>query len=173
MRLAKLVKTTRLLVILIVILGCVGCDQVTKSAARAHLVPGQTVSLARDTIRLEYAENPGAFLSLGDSLPASARIALFDLGGLALVAAAIIWALTSKRSTTGQILGTALMCGGGIGNLIDRFTHGGYVVDFLNVGIGPIRTGIFNIADFAVLAGAVVVAASWMLSSDSYKTPGS
>jgi len=29
----------------------------------------------------------------------------------------------------------------------------GSVIDFLNVGIGPIRTGIFNVADMAIMAG--------------------
>jgi len=42
---------------------------------------------------------------------------------------------------------------GGIGNLIDRLFHNGLVIDFLNVGIGPIRTGIFNVADMAIMAG--------------------
>ncbi len=84
-------KTTRLLVILLVVLGCVGCDRVSKSAARAHLVAGATISLAADTIRLEYTENPGAFLGLGRSLPALTRTVVLDLGGLALIA--VSWTL--------------------------------------------------------------------------------
>ncbi len=166
-----MVKTARWLVILLVVLGCVGCDRVTKSEARAHLVPGATISLAADTIRLEYTENPGAFLGLGQSLPTVARTVLLDLGGLTLVAAALLCALTSKRITASQTVGAALICGGGIGNLIDRFTHGGYVVDFLNVGIGPLRTGIFNVADFALLTGLALVAASWTLA-DHGQPPG-
>ncbi len=158
-------KTTRLLLILSIALGCVGCDQVTKSAARARLAPGATISLADDTVRLEYAENPGAFLSMGQSLPTWVRAVLFDFGGLALVAAAILWTLTSKRMTPSRTVGAALICGGGIGNLIDRFAYGGYVTDFLNVGIGPLRTGIFNLADFALLAGVAIVAASWTLGN--------
>jgi len=34
------------------------------------------------------------------------------------------------------------------------------VVDFLNVGIGPLRTGIFNLADVAILSGAALVVAA-------------
>jgi signal peptidase II len=41
--------------------------------------------------------------------------------------------------------------------LIDRILHNGTVVDFLNVGIGPLRTGIFNIADIAIMGGAVLL----------------
>jgi signal peptidase II len=50
----------------------------------------------------------------------------------------------------------SLVCAGGIGNLIDRFSWG-YVRDFLNVGLGPIRTGIFNVADAAMMAGCFLV----------------
>jgi signal peptidase II len=163
-----MVKTARLALLLLTMLSCVGCDQVTKSAARAQLVPGASISLLGDVIRLEYIENPGAFLSLGHSLPVATRHALFTYGGALLVLGAMLWALFSLRATTArtvgadfaQTLGAALICGGGLGNSIDRFAHGGYVTDFLNVGIGGLRTGIFNVADFALLLGFVVVAAS-------------
>lgn len=45
----------------------------------------------------------------------------------------------------------------GCGNLIDRIAHGGCVTDFLNVGVGGLRTGIFNIADAAIVAGAFLM----------------
>ncbi|MGH6879206.1 MAG: signal peptidase II [Rhizomicrobium sp.] len=151
---------SRALLLLVIVLGCVGCDQVTKSAARAHLVPGEAISLLRGTVRLEYAGNPGAFLSLGESLPSALRKTLFTYGGLLLVAAAGAWALASKRMRPSQTLGAALICGGGMGNLIDRLGHGGYVTDFLNVGFGPLRTGIFNIADLALVAGLAIIVVS-------------
>ena len=48
---------------------------------------------------------------------------------------------------------------GGASNLIDRFTHGGYVVDFINLGIGSLRTGIFNVADIAITLGVLILLA--------------
>lgn len=48
------------------------------------------------------------------------------------------------------------MFSGGASNLFDRATNDGAVVDFLNVGVGPVRTGIFNIADMAILLGALL-----------------
>jgi signal peptidase II len=54
----------------------------------------------------------------------------------------------------------ALIASGGVGNLWDRFARGGSVVDFLNLGVGPVRTGILNIADLAIVAGAVFLALS-------------
>ena len=50
-------------------------------------------------------------------------------------------------------MAVALLLAGGIGNLLDRLFHGGLVIDFLNMGIGPLRTGIFNVADMAIMAG--------------------
>jgi signal peptidase II len=46
---------------------------------------------------------------------------------------------------------------GGLGNLIDRLAYGGYVVDFVNIGIGPLRTGVFNVADVGVVVGALML----------------
>jgi signal peptidase II len=47
---------------------------------------------------------------------------------------------------------------GGLGNLWDRLATGGWVVDFMNLGVGPLRTGIFNVADVALMAGVALVA---------------
>jgi signal peptidase II len=44
-----------------------------------------------------------------------------------------------------------------LGNLIDRLLNGGQVVDFVNVGVGDLRTGIFNLADVAIMIGAGVL----------------
>jgi 2-iminobutanoate/2-iminopropanoate deaminase len=54
-------------------------------------------------------------------------------------------------------LGLALFVAGGVSNWIDRVTQG-RVVDFLNVGVGPVRTGVFNVADLAIMVGAVAFA---------------
>jgi signal peptidase II len=50
-----------------------------------------------------------------------------------------------------------MLLGGGLSNLFDRIAYGGYVLDFLNVGIGPLRTGIFNVADMFIMAGVFVM----------------
>lgn len=46
---------------------------------------------------------------------------------------------------------------GGVGNLIDRVSNNGLVTDFINLGIGPIRTGVFNVADIAITFGAIAI----------------
>jgi len=54
-------------------------------------------------------------------------------------------------------LAVTLVVGGGFGNVIDRIVNNGGVVDFLNVSIGSLRTGIFNVADMAIMLGAEVL----------------
>jgi signal peptidase II len=60
------------------------------------------------------------------------------------------------RWSGASLLGLTLFVAGGASNWVDRLSDG-RVVDFLNVGVGPIRTGIFNVADMAILAGVVIV----------------
>lgn len=55
------------------------------------------------------------------------------------------------------LFGTALFVTGGALNLADRIVRGS-VVDFMNVGIGPVRTGIFNVADMAIMLGLAMMA---------------
>lgn len=146
----------RIAVILLTVFGCVGCDQVTKSIARNLLPPQQVISLFNDTVRLEHAENSGAFLSLGDTLSSTARRVLFTLGGAVVVIGTAVWAFRSRRMSAAQIVGAALICGGGLGNVIDRVSQG-HVTDFLNVGFGTLRTGIFNVADMALMLGLALL----------------
>lgn len=150
----------RLVLIFIILAGCVGCDQTTKSVAQTYLPTTQAWSYLGDTVRLQLAHNSGAFLSLGDSLPASWRYALFSVGGSALLLGLLGYALFSKGLTPLGVAAIALFFAGGTSNLADRWMHDGYVVDFINLGLGSVRTGIFNIADLFIMAGAVVLLVS-------------
>jgi signal peptidase II len=157
--------SVRAAVVLLTILGCVGCDQYTKSIARDYLPRETPISLLNDVVRLQRDENPGAFMSLGDSLSTNARRVLFAFGGAVLVIGTAFLALRSRRRSSAHILGAALISGGGFSNLIDRVTQGGNVTDFLNIGVGPLRTGIFNCADVALMLGLAI-----LIFSDSIAT---
>jgi signal peptidase II len=73
-------RLTRLVLVAAMLIACVGCDQTTKSLAREHLQGRGIASFFDDTLRLQYAENPGAFLSLGESLPHRWKTAVFIVG---------------------------------------------------------------------------------------------
>lgn len=137
-----------------VILATVGCDRVTKQAATAMLAGTPGHSYLGGTVRLGYAENLGGFLGLGAGLPPGVRTALFTVAvGVVLCGLALLWIRRFKEGS--PTLGLALLVAGGASNWIDRVTRGG-VVDFLNLGVGPVRTGVFNVADVAIMIGAFV-----------------
>ena len=147
---------TRLGLVAMLLFACVGCDQVSKGVVREHVALGETHSYLADTLRLTHAENPGAFLSIGASLPEGARIAVFQVGVSILVIGLLGYALLARLGMWG-IVGFSLLAASGMGNLIDRFMRDGHVTDFLNLGLGSLRTGIFNIADVVGLIGFVLL----------------
>jgi signal peptidase II len=150
-------KLTRLILVATLLFGCVGCDQITKVAARAHLRDGPAISYLHDTFRLVYAENPGSFLSLGASLPKPMRTAIFQ-GGVSLLVLGLIASALFWRGLSGIHVSVLTLLGAsGLGNLIDRLLYDGRVTDFLNLGIGSLRTGIFNIADVVGMVGAIML----------------
>ena len=145
------------LLVVTIISTCIAFDQMTKWLAKRYLAPDGFFSFAGDTFRLHYAENTGAFLSLGSGLPDPWRHVVFTvLVGVFLLA--LLAYLCFSRSLPWRYAAClALVCGGGASNLIDRIAYGGRVVDFLNLGVGPLRTGIFNVADMAITGGAILL----------------
>jgi signal peptidase II len=132
-----------------------GCDRVTKHYAAATLARIPAQSYLADTFRLEYAENTGAFLSLGATLPESVRKTVI-MSATSLVLVGTIFMAIRLRWSAAPLLGLALIFSGGLSNFSDRLLHG-HVIDFMNVGFGPLRTGIFNFADMAIMLGVVVM----------------
>jgi signal peptidase II len=118
---------------------------------------GVTESLFADSLRFQLTENPGSFLSLGASLPEQMRFTLFTAAVAVILVGLVCGALFARRLSTARFVALALLAGGGISNLIDRLINDGRVTDFLNVGIGTLRSGIFNLADMAILAGALLL----------------
>src|SRR6266446_442866 len=140
----------RLILILIVLVTCVGCDQTTKSFAQSYLPHTEVWSFLGDILRLQVTYNYGAFLSLGASLPEFWRLALFGVCVGTLLLGLLSYALLAKHIPTTAVIAIALFFAGGLSNFTDRLVNGGYVVDFINVGVGPLRTGIFNVADIFI-----------------------
>lgn len=157
------------LVLLALALLTIACDRVTKQVAQSELAGTPRRSFLADTVRLEYVENPGAFLSMGATLPEWARTAVFTVGaGLCLLAGLAISMRHRWRPLAA--LGLTLVAAGGVSNLIDRLMRGS-VTDFMNVGIGSLRTGIFNVADVAIILGALLVVGGGNRSEGSTPAP--
>ena len=130
-----------------------GLDRATKLLAMANLQGRPRQSYLFGLFHLGYSENPGSFLSLGADLPDELRFwLLVVLLGLVL-AGMLGFALFSRRLRPLALAGLALVVGGGLGNWFDRLLYGNVVVDFMIVGVGPVRSGIFNFADLFLEIG--------------------
>ncbi len=132
----------------------IGLDRLTKLLAQAHLDPYAPVPLA-PSLNLTLAYNTGAAFSF-----------LRDAGGwqrwlfvaLALAAAVLIlqWLRQLDAGRAWLACALALVLGGALGNLWDRLMLG-HVVDFIDVYLGAWHWPVFNVADSALTAGAVMI----------------
>ena len=155
----KRTKTRRLRVLLalLILSSCIGCDQVTKDIATRALRDVPTRSFLADTIRLDYALNPGGFLSIGSSLPANIQMWVFIAFNSCMMLGLFIFLCLKQNIPLTLFVPLVFILAGGIGNLIDRVWNNGLVTDFINIGIGSVRTGVFNVADMAIMFGAITV----------------
>jgi signal peptidase II len=154
-------KINRPFALLFVLLCCVGCDQATKALAGQHLAQSASLEVGNRLLLLAYAENPGAFMGLGAALPAGVRFWVLTVGVLLLLAGALIY--VGRRAHRLSLLNTvsvALIMGGGLSNWLDRLLNEGRVIDFMQLGVGMLRTGVFNVADMAISTGVVLLLAS-------------
>jgi len=145
-----------MIVIIFVSVACVGCDQATKVLADSYLPKNEMVSYLNDTVRIGYVENSGAFLGMGGQLSEEIRFIMFQAIAGIFIVAMFIYSLIGSNLGLGAIAGISLVFSGGASNLFDRVVNDGAVIDFLNIGIGFIRTGIFNIADVAIMIGGLL-----------------
>ncbi len=127
-------------------------DRTTKLLAIEHLMNKPVRDVLGNFFQLVYAENTGAFLSLGSALPGTIRIIVLAILPSLLLFGMLAFTLFNKELSKIQVIAFSLICGGGLSNLYDRITEG-MVVDFMIMGLGIFRTGVFNIADVCIMVG--------------------
>lgn len=145
---------SRLLLMVPLVLTLVALDQLSKQWAVENLAnhPPRTYG---NILRLVYTQNAGAWGSLGAKWGDAARSLLLNFLPAGVLLALMGYTLFGKEVARGDVLATALIVGGGLGNLIDRFRMG-FVTDFLYLGVGRIGTNIFNLGDVAIVTGVAV-----------------
>jgi signal peptidase II len=152
------------------LLWTVACDQATKHVAAESFIDVIPYTLVGGFVELLYSENPGAFLGLGSDFHHSTRFWLFTVGvgALLLLFSARLFQATKRV----ELVGWSLVIGGGASNLIDRVLRNGHVVDFMRIGFGDMRTGIFNVADAAIVLGLVCLFASalWLSQEEANRS---
>lgn len=133
-------------------------DRITKGIAATALADRPPISLLGGAVVVDYAENSGAFLGLGAAWPPALKYALL----LAIPIAVCLYGLyhcAFREASRARLAMLACVIGGGLGNLVDRLFNGFRVVDFLNFGLGRLRTGVLNVADLSVTFGALALVA--------------
>ena len=133
-----------------------GLDRLTKLLAIEFLKEHPPISFLGDLMVLVYAENTGAFLSLGSVWSPALKYLLFLVLPAVVCLYALFWCFLKVRDLPRLVL-VATIIGGGMGNLVDRIANDFRVVDFLNFGIGRVRTGVLNVADLSVTFGALLL----------------
>ena len=141
-----------------VIIAVVIADQATKNWALNSLSDGRTIDLFW-TLRFNLVFNSGMAFSQGQGL---GRL----IGLLAIGVAVWLWSSLKKVSTNLSLVGTAMLIGGALGNVVDRLFRGekwlaGSVIDFIDLQWFP----VFNIADSAVTLGAAMLITSSVITS--------
>jgi signal peptidase II len=127
-------------------------DQATKAAARAYLALAPPIPIVPGVFELSYVHNRGAAFGLMAGMqPLFIVTSLLVLGGIAYV-----W---FRYHPNGGfiVLALGLVCGGAVGNLVDRAVSG-QVTDFFYLHFWP----VFNIADSAIVVG-VSILVIWLL----------
>ena len=147
----------RLTLLVAITFFSVAIDQGTKWFASENLPKYEMTSYLADTLRIGYVENTGAFLGLGSDLPASARFWIFVCAVGVVLFVLLIYILRTSSQTTFGLAALSLIFSGGISNFYDRAINNGAVIDFLNVGMGSLRTGVFNVADMAIMLGVFLL----------------
>jgi signal peptidase II len=146
----------RIFVIVFIISMNIGCDQSTKYLAKKYLNPSNYIQVIDDYFVLHYAENKGGFLSLFSTLPKIVRIIILSIIPSIFLVLITYYVLRNKSMSLLYVLALCTIIGGGLSNIADRFNND-YVVDFMNIGIGDIRSGVFNFADLSIMLGSFLV----------------
>ena len=133
--------------------GVVALDQLTKATVLARFLPGERLELTGFFNMVLVYNKGAAFSFLSDAAGWQTPLLI----GFALVAIAVVGTLL-VRSPGRRLLcaGLALILGGALGNLVDRFRFG-QVVDFLDFHAAGWHWPAFNVADSAITVGAVVL----------------
>lgn len=131
-------------------------DAWTKHIALQTLDLHQPVAVIDGLLNWTLVYNPGAAFSFLSDASGWQRW-FFSLLALVISAILMVWLHRTPRGDWRQALPYALVIGGAFGNLIDRVIHG-HVVDFIDFFVGNHHWPAFNIADSAVVVGAIGIA---------------
>jgi signal peptidase II len=149
---------SRKIIFLVIVAGSVlGLDLFTKMLILAHVPLGAAIPVVPGLFDLTHVHNPGGAFGFLAAMGPQARGVVFILVSLVAVAVILWFYMQTPVQQRWLAFGFALICGGAIGNLVDRLRFG-VVIDFIDVYIGALHWPAFNIADSAITVGVTIFA---------------
>lgn len=146
-------KNKRTLFIIVLIVFNIAIDQISKVIVESNVDRGSETSILGHVFTLHHVKNAGAFLGMGSNFNPILKTILLLILPVAVLTFVIVHLFKDKTMDRKSMIGFCLITGGGIANIYDRILYG-EVTDFLHIDLGgPLRTGIFNIADVSVMVG--------------------
>lgn len=139
----------------------VGLDQAAKLVAEAQLPFRQLVNVI-PYFDWYLTHNPGAAFSFLADAGGWQRW-FFAIASIVISTVIVVWLKKLERDDKITAIALSLILGGAIGNLIDRI-YLGYVIDYIQVWLGPYPWPAFNIADSAIFVGAAILILSSFIS---------
>ena len=158
------------LVIITALFVMVSADLYTKEIAKEKLKFQPAEKYFGESLVFVYAENNGGMLSFGSTLSDETRKVVFRYFVSVVLLGLFIYILIKKDLQGWEKWALILFLGGGTGNLINRFTYDGIVIDFMLIDFFGLRTGVFNLADMYVTAGVIIFILLSFLSRKKTKT---
>ena len=151
--------------ILIAIL-IVAADRLSKWLVATQIPLNESIPIIPGFFRLTHVDNPGAAFGLFSDSPSPWKVTVlitFSLAALVVVVA-LLWKNSHAMTTTAT--GLALILGGALGNLWDRLANK-YVVDFLDFSVSGYHWPAFNLADSAIVVGALLLVGEILFSKSA------
>ncbi len=143
-------------------------DRMTKWLVAQRITEHDSVDVIPGLFRLTHVQNQGAAFGLFSDSPSEWKVAmliLFSVAALAVVTT-LLWRNGDALNATAIAL--SLVFGGALGNLWDRVANG-RVIDFLDFYLGSHHWPAFNIADSAIVVGALLLLSEIFLAPQEEK----
>lgn len=139
------------LLLYLVAAGALLLDRVSKAWVEDALAGRPPIRVIPGVLSLNYTTNSGGAFGFGESAP-------WLFAGATILVSAVIVVVSTRPMRTSIAIALGLILGGALGNLADRVVNGqgfsGRVIDFIDLQIWP----VFNLADTAIVVGAVLLA---------------
>jgi signal peptidase II len=141
-------------------------DRVSKLLISRNIMLHDSIVILPGFFRVTHVQNAGAAFGLGADSPSQwtgPMLIVFSIAAL-IVVSALLWRNSHRMSSTG--VGLALIMGGALGNLWDRVVDG-QVVDFLDFYVSNYHWPAFNVADSAIVVGALLLVTEILFSKSA------